>query len=184
VYQALDELVQLHTSIETLQTLEYKLTEFLHIASLQRFTPPTYNKGAQKTTHLALQHQNMIGWENFMCGIQELLLNLWTNRNQTIFGKDAEECRMKAREMTIQKIKLLYQHPPKLANRFPQITAILIKMRIRRTTQQMRDWLTRIEHQQKVTAFLNATQPPGQLSIQQAFRNAIDRRCDKAKYPP
>ncbi len=120
----------------------------------------------------------------FLKCILDLLTNIWTNRNQTIHGKTIQESKTKARELTIQKIKVLYQHPPKLASRFPPINAVPLEIRIRRTNQQLKDWLTWIEHQKKVTSFLNAARPPGQLTIHQAFKNALDRHSDKAKYPP
>ena len=177
--------------------------------------PPTHNAPTHSTTRTAIQHQNMIGWENFMCGyisckwstcyhqtnskrsqsptswshgflrsIMDLLVNIWTNRNQVIHGKNAEENRMKAREATIQKVKNMYQNPPKLAPRFSPITIIPLEQRIKRSTQQLKDWMTRVEHQKKVTAFLDATRPPGQLTIHQAFKNATARHDGKAKYPP
>jgi hypothetical protein len=100
----------------------------------------------------------------------DLLVDIWTNRNQVIHGKNAEENRMKAREATIQKVKNMYQNPPKLAPRFSPITIIPLEQRIKRSTQQLKDWMTRVEHQKKVTAFLDAT--IGLLASSQFFRRS------------
>ena len=109
---------------------------------------------------------------------------IWQDRNQTIHGKTVAESQMKAREAVIKRVNDIYKNPPRLATRYQAITQIPLEQRLHRSTQQLKDWLLQIEHQKRMTSFLNATRPPGQLTIQQAFRNATNRSRDKAKYPP
>jgi hypothetical protein len=109
---------------------------------------------------------------------------IWQDRNQTIHGKTVAESQMKAREAVIKRVNDIYKNPPRLATRYQAITQIPLEQRLHRSTQQLKDWLLRIEHQKRMTSFLNVTRPPGQLTIQQAFRNATNRSRDKVKYPP
>jgi hypothetical protein len=55
---------------------------------------------------------------------------------------------------------------------------------MRKTTQQLSDWLTRIAHQQQISLWIETARPPGQLTIQQAFQNAHRSGGGKTKYPP
>jgi hypothetical protein len=167
---------------------------------------------------MALRHQNLIGWHNFLCGYiskkwsngqsfsinsaqqvnsqtwakklikiaLELLSNIWEDRNNTIHGTTMEESKQKAREAILSKVKDMYHKPPRLAPRYPTITVIPLEQCIKCSTQHLKDWLIRIEHQIKVSDLIFANRPPGQMMIPQAFKNAVKVRggTGKDKYPP
>ena len=114
----------------------------------------------------------------------ELHLQIWNDRNQAIHGKTVAESRLKARAAVLQRVKDIYDHPPRLASRFQQITQVPLDIRLCRSTQQLKDWLHRVQHHQKVTHYLNSRRLPGQLTLQQAFRNRNCNDDTKTKFPP
>jgi len=217
LYSSLEDLVHAHTSIHILQALEEHLTQFLAIPTKNKFNPTTSNADTSLHIRRAIQHQNIIGWENFTRGyisnkwakiqqsmtttdikyrkrndwnttlvktVLSLHQKIWQHRNQDIHGNTIAEARALARQNICQWVHDLYKHPPRLAKRYPPITNIPIEQRLRKTTQQLTDWLTRVDHQQKVTKWMETTRPPGQLSIQEAFRNMRRHGNEKQKYPP
>ncbi len=56
--------------------------------------------------------------------------------------------------------------------------------RLKKPTRYLQDWLLWVNHQIKASTFLANTRPPGQLTIQQAFANAIRQRNLAHDYPP
>jgi hypothetical protein len=90
---------------------------------------------------------------------------------------------MKAREVILNRVKELYKSPPRLASRFPSATQIPLEQCLNHTTQHLKDWLVHIEHHKKMASLIAAIRPQGQITIQQAFCNVINRHSGEAKYP-
>ncbi len=114
----------------------------------------------------------------------ELYSCIWEDRNLAVHGRTVEESRRNAREAVLHKVRAIYTNPPQLASKFPKITSIPMDQRLKCTTQQLKDWLIRVDHQMKISEFIFAHRSPGQLTIQQAFNNAKKNSCGKDKYPP
>ena len=75
--------------------------------------------------------------------------------------------------------------PPTLAKQYPAVTSINIERRLQRSTSQLKDWMAHLKHQIKMTELILAQRrPPGQMTIQEAFKNATARRDAVHKYPP
>jgi hypothetical protein len=94
------------------------------------------------------------------------------------------ESHKKAREAIIQRVKEMYQEPPKLAARNHAISQIPIEVRLRQSTAKLKDWLARVTHQIKVMYTLHNQILPGQLTLQEAFERAMTRSREANKYPP
>ncbi len=109
---------------------------------------------------------------------------IWKSRSESVHGKTKKEARERARAAIERQVKVIYQTPPKLALRFPKITEVPLEIRLRKTTNQLQDWIQRIKHQQKVTNIINSARPPGQLTLRQAFANATRQRSHAHDYPP
>jgi hypothetical protein len=116
--------------------------------------------------------------------ILKLHKNTWEDRNIFVHGKTTIESQTKVREAIVQKVRELYCKPSKLAARNHAISHIPIKVRLRQSTANLKDWLSRIEHQIRVTLVLQNPRLSGQLTIQEAFKKARSRYCDDNKYPP
>ena len=114
----------------------------------------------------------------------ELYFSIWEEHNLDLHGRTVEESKQKAREAIISRVQTIYVNPPILVSRFPAVTSIPLNQRLKCTTQQLKDWLTRLEHQKKISGFIFANRSPGQLTIQQAFNNARKKSGAKDKYPP
>jgi hypothetical protein len=94
---------------------------------------------------------------------------IWEDRNLYVHGATIRENQEKARAAVIRNITALYNNLPRLASRYHQIHDVPLEYRLRRTTKELQDWMARIQHQIKVTDFLNNSKPPGQLTLQQAY---------------
>jgi hypothetical protein len=114
----------------------------------------------------------------------DLYKQIWEDRNTFIHGTTSAEAAKKLRHKVEKQVMHLYQHPPKLATRYPQITEISLETRLRRSTKDLQDWMARIRHQQKVSDFINSTLPPGQLTLQQAYARSNQLKCSRHHYPP
>jgi hypothetical protein len=106
------------------------------------------------------------------------------NATRAFLGKTKEEAKQKARDAIIKRVTQLYQQPPRLASRFPSICQIPLEQRIKRTTQQLQDWIHRIHHQIQVSELIHSKLPPGQLTLHQAYRNYGKNPLNRNKYPP
>jgi hypothetical protein len=116
--------------------------------------------------------------------ILELHKNIWEKRNHHVHGKTIQESRRKAREAVLAKVTELYAKPPRLAPRYQSIYNIPLKQRLCRSTDQLNDWLNRIEHQRHVTEVLHSTLPPGQLTLKQAYLKKGYSTQRNVEYPP
>ncbi len=56
-------------------------------------------------------------------------------------------------------------------NRAVQQTSL--EHRLRLSTSQLQDWMARITHQERMTAYLNSQGSKAQMSIHQAFKNMV-----------
>jgi hypothetical protein len=163
----------------------------------------------QRTLKTATQHQNIIGWDNYLRGYVSihwcnqttemktrrskvkwfdrltdtalsLITTIWKKRNEMVHGKTILEQRQKAREAVLEKVRIIYRENPKLAPRYAAIYEVPLERRLKRSTNTLTTWIDRIHHQRKVSQILFSTLPPGQLTIAEAFR----RHVAKTKYPP
>jgi hypothetical protein len=67
--------------------------------------------------------------------------------------------------------------------RYPAIKNMNLEDRIRRSTQALQDWITRVEHQKTMTLYIEAKQLH-QLTIPEAFQKAQSFKESLSKYPP
>ena len=211
LYKSLNALKDAHTSIYILQAFEQKLTKYLQINSRNMFNPPNINN---MTPDRAIKHQNIVGWDNFCRGyisklwtstqqeqytsnkhhskwaekLTSTILNMhyeiWKDRNTYVHGKTIQEAKEKARCAIVKMIKELYKKPPTLAKRYCPIYAVPLTERLKRPTGYLQDWIHRIAHQVRMTELINCSRPPGQLTIKEAFANAVRRRRSSHAYPP
>jgi hypothetical protein len=115
----------------------------------------------------------------------DLHKEIWANSNTFIHGKTREEQLAKAREAIIKQVRNIYNKPPTLAKQYPAVTSINIEQRLQRSTSQLKDWMAHLKHQIKMTELILAQRrPPGQMTIQEAFKNATAWRDAVHKYPP
>jgi hypothetical protein len=113
-----------------IQVITQKLAEYLAM-------PSEHHQifDHSKQIHTSVQHQNLVGWDNFCCGyisnkwrdikrnkedkskwynsitgqILELSHNIWTLRNEFIHRKTLEEQRVHARQAIIAQVKEIYR---------------------------------------------------------------------------
>jgi hypothetical protein len=194
-----------------INTLERKLSEILALQTHEQYNKSNYNPSTT-TVGKALHHQNLIGWDLFLRGyisnlwttvtdndthestnrwcyklipiIMQLHKKIWDGRNLHVHGKTIEETRLKAREAIINKVKMLYKHPPKLASRYQSILHMPLEQRLRCSTTQLKEWIHRIAHQQQVSEILFATLPPGQLTLRDAYKRTGYSTHRNTDYPP
>ena len=114
----------------------------------------------------------------------ELYSSIWEEHNLNLHGRTVEESKQKACETIISRVQTIYLNPPHLVSRFPAVTSIPLNQRLKCTTQQLKDWFTRLEHQKKISGFIFTNRTLGQLTIQQTFNNARKKSGGKDKYPP
>jgi hypothetical protein len=106
------------------------------------------------------------------------------NRKTFVHGKMVQEAKEKLRAMVEDKVIQIYNKPPKLAPRYQRITDIPLQHQLNRSTTELQDWVSRIQHQVKVTEFLNVIRPPGQLTLKQAYARNTLLLKQRHKFPP
>jgi hypothetical protein len=134
------------------------------------------SKGTNKSTR----------WDIFITkNTLDLHRLIWEDRNLYVHGATIRETQEKARAAVIRRITALYNNPPRLASRYHQIHDVPLEYRLRRTTKELQDWMARIQHQIKVTDFINSSKPPGQLTLQQqAYARHNMLQTNSHHYPP
>ena len=78
-------------------------------------------------------------------------LRCWKKRNAMIHGCTGAEQRQIALQQVRDKIKAIYQDPPKLAPQFSSVYEIPLEHRLKMSLQTAEQWLSLIAHQMKVT---------------------------------
>lgn len=172
--------------------------------------PMTREHQSQLST--VTHHQNIIGWDNFIRGYiskhwciptrptdtkskpkwadklisltLQLHKKIWEGRNTHVHGKDNEEARRKAREAILAKVASIYKNPPRLATRYPSVLSTPLEQRKKRTTAQLHEWIHRLQHQIHISNILHSTLPPGQLTLQQAYKKHGYSTHRNVDYPP
>ncbi len=193
--------------------MENNLSGILNIASKNQYKivqePKTLETAYVRD---AIHHQNILGWNSFLCGyisklwhklakrpqtkkktcwaeklpIWPLILHkaIWEGCNTHVHVNDIKVAKQRAREAIMQRVKQLYQNPPRLATRYCSIHSVPLETCLRKSMAQLQDWLNKIKHQQRVSAILHSTLPPGQLTRQQAFARGNNNKHQHHKYPP
>jgi hypothetical protein len=211
LFEALKKLHDCGTPPLILMEFERYLCQALYVKSSLKYTQKDSDK-QHHPIKMAVRHQNLIGWDTAIRGYvssywitngmslhdpshkrgweTKIVVNLidmhreiWAKRNEHIHGKTVQEAKIRARAAVIRQVQELYNKKSKLANRYQPIDNIPFKQLIRRTTIQLKGWIARIRHQTKVTEILFASRPPGQLTIQEAFK-IMKLTQDHYKYPP
>jgi hypothetical protein len=157
--------------LQTASALEEALTSLLAIESKNMYSNIPKNCNISVYTNTAVRHQNILGWDNFLRGyiskywgnigasqgergksweskltssILRLHKEIWDGCNTFVHGKTIDEARHKAREAVLDRVKEIYKKTPSLASRYPSILEVSLQNRLKRTTDQLKDWLKRI----------------------------------------
>lgn len=109
-----------------------------------------------------------------------LAQKIWSFHISFIHGSSRVEAKSKLRERVISKAQLLYALTPKLHSRFSPISLVPLSVRVKRSTTNLQRWLSRVEHQIKVTKI----SADNQLSLAQAYKRLHIDTSDVRKYPP
>jgi len=124
-----------------------------------------------------------ISWPRFLTTtVLHTLHSIWCDRNKIIHGTSQKEKLHLERLRIVQQVQALYNDPPVLHRRFRPITQVPLSRRIQASTITLRRWVLRVKHQVEVSARLHSQSTDGQLSLRQAFANAVPR--DFKKLPP
>jgi len=105
----------------------------------------------------------------------------WVDRN--VFGNNKCEAKDLLRMRTVERVKYLYQNPPRLDRRYAAIRTIPLESRLKCSTTTLQRWIKRVEHCTFVTKFLRDNPAHRQLTIPQAYARAL-RSESALKYPP
>ncbi len=196
-----------------LYNMEMYLTNFVQIECKMHYTCSWQLMGGDVETQWdVVNHQAILGWDNILHGYVPKFWNklapkyraakkqywesklvsimltfhklMWKGRNVYVHGQDIKEAQQRARESIVNKVRNIYKSPPKLGPCYMPVTSVPLKTRIWKTSIQLHDWLVCIEHQQCVTIILQSTQPPGQLTLKQAFNHRTDKSHHSIKFPP
>jgi hypothetical protein len=144
-----------------------------------------YWKNAQSITSQKSSCTKQSRWDTEITSLAiTLLRKIWEARNTHVHGTTLNEANEKLRARIHAKVTQLYSTPPTLAPRYHKITTIPLEQRLRKPTKELQDWLTRIMHQQRITALINSSLPPGQLILQQAYARKCIKQQTQHKYPP
>jgi hypothetical protein len=108
---------------------------------------------------------------------------IWEDRNQFVHGKTLNETRQKARQAILKKVREIYQTQPVLAKRYPRINQIPLEDRLKKSTNQLKDWIYRVEHQIQMSQMILSARSPGQLTLREAYQ-AAGLVAEVNKYPP
>jgi hypothetical protein len=211
LYKKLKDLVNSGMPRMVATMLEEKLTTLFDIESMQEYCHASNNCNMNESIRKATLHQNLIGWDNFIRGfvskywkdiehiqmennklwdtkltgaMLQLHKEIWEGRNTVVHGRTIEEARKKARESVTNKVKDIYRRPPTLAARYPSIFEVPLENRLKRTTEQLNEWLHRIEHQRRVSEVIHSTLPPGQMTLQVAYARKGYSTQRKREFPP
>ncbi len=119
-----------------------------------------------------------------ICRAIELHKNIWEECNIFVNGKNIQETHQKLRQRTLEQVRTIYLNNPTLASCFTVIKAISLEQWLRRTTKNLHEWITRIEHQKAMNTYMEPTMSASQMMIHEAFWRAKDRQGFINKYPP
>lgn len=145
LYETLRELQHHFMPQPILHTLEERLNNLLMVESRHKYTIPPNDWMSPAILTKAKHHQNIIGWDNFLRGY---ISKLWTNYNNTndnIKGTNKWHDKLIPLMMKLHhkiwngeavnnKVKLMYQKPPKLAPRYQSILNTPLKQCLKHTT--------------------------------------------------
>jgi hypothetical protein len=211
LYKKLKDLVNSGMPRMVATMLEEKLTSLFDIESTQEYCHASNNCNMSESIKKATLHQNLLGWDIFIRGfvskywkdiehiqvennkswvtkltgaMLQLHKEIWEGRNTVAHGRTIEEARKKARESIINKVKDIYRRPPTLVARYPSIFEVPLENRLKRTTEQLNEWLHRIEHQRRVSEVIHSTLPPGQMTLQGAYARKGYSTQRKREFPP
>jgi hypothetical protein len=152
-----------------IQTFIDKLSDTLHITQkipVVQKTTKEFTPIQERAMQKAVQHQNVIGWENLLRGYvsqfwthiyyQEdkrpkkcpwhdriteaaLLLHktLWRKCNEAIHGITIAEQKQRAREAVQQRVRDIYRENPKLAPRYAAIYELSLERRLNKTISKV-----------------------------------------------
>lgn len=113
-----------------------------------------------------------------------LLQSIWAGRNEFVHGTTTKEACQRERQWVIDQVITIYNGPPKLARRYRDIFEVPLESRIKKPTQILKIWITRINHQIKASFIMANTRPPGQLTIHEGFRTMHLAQTTLDTYPP
>lgn len=153
LYATIKAMNDLHSDQAILSTFENKLAAALHITSQNKYNAPNtiqpqvtkalhhqniigwenilrgYVSNFWTTAQLTTRPKNKNKTAHNQWGIKltQLMIDLhrsiWEDRNLFVHGKDRKESNEKARIMLQERIRKIYRHAPKLASRYPPLTA-------------------------------------------------------------
>jgi hypothetical protein len=151
--------------------------------ALRGFTSQYWFK-AQLTDQSKVDDKRRAPWNiMFMRSLINLHKQIWDDRNTVVHGKTLQEQHQKLRHHITDKVRAIYSKNYKLAPRFPAINAIPLEIRLRRTTQNLQEWISRVEHMKSFTDYLTARRSD-QITILEAFSRVKLSKESKSKYPP
>jgi hypothetical protein len=209
----LSSLIKLKIPVQVIATLEYKLSLFFALPFEQTYFATT----EASTSHhydllIAIRHQNLTGWDNFMRGyistywlayihllhpnipptweisiighIFNLTTAIWKDRNRFLHGNTKKAAAELLRECIVQEVKELHYNPPILRKRYKKITLIPLNDGISHGTTYLQRRLASAQHQKQLTKHIAELAPCKQPTIHQAFLRAQVTKEVSVKYPP
>jgi hypothetical protein len=99
----------------------------------------------------------------------QLTQSTWEERNEIINGSIKQEATEKERQRLFATVWSLYTNPPSLAKHFPIIQSVPYQDRIKATSNQLKWWIARVEHQKRVSYALAPHPSDGQLTLTQTY---------------
>lgn len=109
---------------------------------------------------------------------------IWADGDTHIHGTNWLEAQKLLRDRLIRRVPLIYAHPPKMDKPFQRVQKMPLQDHVWRSNLYLQRWLSRIEHQERVTKLILQTMPPNQPTIVEAFKRIKHQQKDSFKYPP
>jgi hypothetical protein len=97
-------------------------------------------------------------------------------------GNNMQEHREFERKQVVNQVQEIYRDPPRLHQRFKQVSAIPLDCRLKSSTRTLKRWMHRLQHQMKVSNRLCTEIDLTQPTIHQAFKKIHE--WQNLKYPP
>lgn len=181
--QFLRVVLNIGTPVFVISTLAYKLMLTLHLP-ISKSSTRCESLDSETILWLAIQHQNIIGWDNFLRGY---ISQYWASLHQLshpdspprqvvqnwnvqlsimwypswkeygleeFHGGSWKESKQKLRERVQEKVWQIYSSHHNLHRRYPDIHSVPLVMRLQQNTTSLQRWLHRIEHQSRISKYI------------------------------
>jgi len=113
----------------------------------------------------------------------DLYTQVWHHRNAHIHGYSRKEANEKLRLRVQEEVRQVYNNPPSLHNRYPNITSVPLTERLSRSTSRLIHWLARVRHQYYISLIYHAHESRSQrFMYEYLVSKPHNEGC--SKYPP